>query len=204
MRSPQRLLALTLFSILIMVVFQFAIPPESPVRTELASGLVWAALLLSANLEARFSFLEETTQGTIDGLRIHAGSTAVFAAKLISSLLVLMILAAFLIGWTILAFEGRTEAVLPGVLAVFGGLLGLLAWATLFAAMGHHSSGELVLPVLLFPLVIPQTIATVRLLTHFLAGVPLDSPATAFLILAAFDAVALGTSLLLFDYALEE
>jgi hypothetical protein len=58
--------------------------------------------------------------------------------------------------------------------------------------------------VLLFPLVVPQTIACVRLLAYYLAGGTLTSLGTGYILLGAFDVLSLGTSLLLFDYVLEE
>ena len=72
------------------------------------------------------------------------------------------------------------------------------------AATSGTRSGEAVLAVLLFPLLVPQTIATVRLVAHLLGAAPLDDPATGLLLLCAFDVISLGTSVLLFEYVLEQ
>ena len=62
----------------------------------------------------------------------------------------------------------------------------------------------MVLPVLLFPLVVPQTIACVRLLAFTMTGERLADATTGLVILGAFDLLSWGTSLLLFEYVLDE
>jgi heme exporter protein B len=85
------------------------------------------------------------------------------------------------------------------------GTIGLVAWGTLFAAVvGAARASDIVLPILLFPLVVPQTIACVRLLAGYLAGDQPGGVASGFILLAAFDVLAVGTSLLLFEYVLDE
>jgi heme exporter protein B len=110
-----------------------------------------------------------------------------------------------LVPLTALFFGGRLAAV-PAAIAVTAlGTVGLLAWGTLLTAVaGASRASEVLLPILLFPLVVPQTIAVVRLLALLLAGVHLQDPATGFVLLGSFDVLSLGTSLLLFDYALDE
>ena len=72
------------------------------------------------------------------------------------------------------------------------------------ASTSGGRAGDVVLPVLLFPLVVPQTIACVRLLSHAITGEPLADASTGFVLLGAFDLLSWGTSILLFDYVLDE
>jgi heme exporter protein B len=205
-RSLERLSTLALFSVAVLLTLHFSLPPESTARPKVAAGFLWAALLFAAVLEMRRSFESERANGTLDGLRASPlDPSLLYAAKVASSLAVLTLLTCALVPLTALFFSGRMSGVGPAIGVAFLGTLGLVAWGTLFAAVASGArGGEIILPVLLFPLVVPQTIACVRLLAFYLAGEHLASPATGFVLLGAFDVLSLGTSLLLFDYVLEE
>ena len=205
-RSLERLSTLALFALAVLLTLHFSLPPESTARPKVAAGFLWAALLFAGLLELRASFESERREGTLDGLRASPlDPAALYAAKVASSLVVLTILIAALAPLTALFFSGRTSGIAPAIGVGILGALGLVAWGTLFAAVASGSRGaEVILPVLLFPLVVPQTIACVRLLAYYLGGDRLASPATGFLLLGAFDVLSLGTSLLLFDYVLDE
>lgn len=206
LRSFERLSTLALFSIAVLVTLQFSLPPESAARPKVAAGFLWAAVLFAALLELRRSFESERRDGTLDGLRASPLDPALlYVGKVASSVVVLGMLVAALVPLTALFFAGRPGGIGPAVGVALLGVLGLVAWGTLFAAVASGArAADVVLPLLLFPLVVPQTIACVRLLAHYLAGDPLTSAGTGFLLLGAFDVLSLGTSLLLFDYVLEE
>jgi heme exporter protein B len=205
-RSLERLSTLALFAVAVLLTLHFSLPPESTARPKVAAGFLWAALLFAALLELRRSFESERRDGTLDGLRASPIDPAVlYSAKVASSLLVLTLLIAALVPLTALFFSGRPSGIGPAIGVAVLGALGLVAWGTLFAAVASGArAAEVVLPILLFPLVVPQTIACVRLLAYYLAGERLASPVTGFVLLGAFDVLSLGTSLLLFDYVLDE
>ena len=195
-----------LFAVAVLLTLHFSLPPESPARPKVAAGFLWAALLFAALLELRRSFESERRDGTLDGLRASPLDPALlYAGKVTSSLAVLGVLTVVLVPLTSLFFSGRSSGIAPAIGVALLGMLGLVAWGTLFAAVASGARGaEVVLPVLLFPLVVPQTIACVRLLAYYLAGDKLSSLGTGYILLGAFDVLSLGTSLLLFDYVLDE
>jgi len=206
LRSFERLSTLVLFAVAVLLTLHFSLPPESPARPKVAAGFLWAALLFAALLELRRSFESERRDGTLDGLRASPLDPALlYAGKVTSSLAVLGVLTVVLVPLTSLFFSGRSSGIAPAIGVALLGMLGLVAWGTLFAAVASGARGaEVVLPVLLFPLVVPQTIACVRLLAYYLAGDKLSSLGTGYILLGAFDVLSLGTSLLLFDYVLDE
>jgi heme exporter protein B len=206
LRSFERISTLALFSVAVLLTLHFSLPPESTARPKVAAGFLWAALLFAAMLELRRSFESELRDGTLDALRASPLDPALlYAAKVVSSLIVLVVLIVVLVPLTALFFSGRMSAVPAAIGVAALGALGLVAWGTLFAAVSSGArGGEVILPVLLFPLVVPQTIACVRLLAFYLSGERLAGPTTGFVLLGAFDLLSIGTSLLLFDYVLEE
>lgn len=205
-RGLERVPTLALFSTTVLLTLHFAVPPSSAVRAEVASGFLWAVVVFSAMLELRRSFDSERRDGTLDGLRAApVDPVLLYVAKGLSSLVVLAVLEALLVPAAAPFFGGRASAVPAAYGVALLGTAGLVAWGTLFAVVaGESRASEVLLPVLLFPLLVPQTIAAVRLLGFYLAGVRLQDPATGFLLLASFDALSVGTSIMLFGYVLDE
>jgi heme exporter protein B len=204
-RSLERLGTLVLFATTVLLTLHFALPPDSSARPVAAAGFLWAGVVFAGVLEFRRSFESERRDGTLDGLRAAPiDPTLLYVAKSASSFAVIGLLAIVLVPVTALFFSGRASGIAPALGVAALGIAGLVAWGTLFAAIASGSrTGEIVLPVLLFPLLVPQTIACVRLIAHFLTGEPADV-GTGFVLLGAFDVLSWGTSLLLFEYVLEE
>jgi heme exporter protein B len=205
-RSLERLGTLALFAVAVLLTLQFALPPESEARPKAAAGFLWAAVVFASVLEFRRSFESERRDGTLDGLRASpVDPSLLFIAKSSSSFLVIGAPIAVLVPVTALFFVGDMDGVPASIGIALLGAVGLISWGTLFAAIsGSTRAGEIVLPILLFPLVIPQTIAAVRLLAYYMAGERLVDVSSGFLLLGAFDVLSWGTSLLLFEYVLEE
>jgi heme exporter protein B len=188
-----------------MLTLQFSLPPASSARPLVAGGFLWIALVFAATFEFRRSFESERADGTLDGLRASPlDPTLLFVAKALSTFAIVAVLTCVLAPLTAL-FAGHARGIGPAIGIALVGSIGLIAWGTLFGAVvGGGRAADVILPVLLFPLVVPQTIAVVRLLTRYLSGQPLASSSTGFLLLGAFDVIAMGTSVLLFEYVLDE
>jgi len=205
-RGLERLATVALFAAAVLVTLNFALPPGSDARPVAAAGFLWAAIVLASILEFRRSFESERRDGTLDGLRASPlDPTLLFVAKALSSLVVIGVLAAVLVPIASLFFVGHLERTATSIGIVVLGAAGLIAWGTLFAAVTTGGrAGDVVLPVLLFPLVVPQTIASVRLLAFTMSGERLADVGTGLVLLGAFDLLSWGTSLLLFEYVLDE
>jgi heme exporter protein B len=167
---------------------------------------VWIAIVFASVLEFRRAFEAERKDGTLDGLRASPlDATLLFVSKALSTFLVVAVVTAALVPLTRLFFGGRTAGIGAAIGIALVGAAGLIAWGTLFGAVvGSSRAADVVLPILLFPLVIPQTIAVVRLIACYLGGVTLGSVSTGWILLLAFDGLAWGTSVLLFEYVLDE
>jgi len=205
-RSFERIATLVLFAAAVLVTLNFALAPGSDARPKAAAGFCWAAVVLASILELRRSFESERRDGTLDGLRAAPlDPTALYAAKALSSFVVLGVLAVVLVPLTSLLFVGHPGRIAASIGVALLGVAGLVAWGTLFAAVtsGGRAS-DVLLPILLFPLLVPQTIACVRLLTFTMTGASISDAGTGLVILGAFDLLAWGTSLLLFEYVLDD
>lgn len=205
-RSLERLGTLALFATAVLVTLHFSLPPESTARPLAGAGFLWAAIVFASVLEFRRAFESERRDGTLEGLRASPlDPTLLFVGKAVSSFVVVGALACVLVPLTAVFFRAGSANTGAAIGVALLGALGLIAWGTLFAAVsGGARAGDVVLPILLFPLVVPQTIACVRLLAFHLTGEPMADVGTGYILLGAFDVISWGTSLLLFEYVLDE
>ena len=83
------------------------------------------------------------------------------------------------------------------------GTLGIAAIGTLFSAMAAATRAqELLLPILIFPLLVPVVIGAVRATSSLLIPVANEPPWLG--LIAAFDVIFLSISMLTFEYVIEE
>ncbi|HEY6409861.1 MAG TPA: heme exporter protein CcmB, partial [Ktedonobacteraceae bacterium] len=79
----------------------------------------------------------------------------------------------------------------------------IAAVGTLFAAMAAATrASELLLPILVFPLIVPVVIAAVRATGALLVPVANEPPWLGLMV--AFDVIFLSVSVLTFEYIVEE
>lgn len=205
-RSLERFGTLIAFAAAVLLTLHFSLPPDSDTRPRAAAGFVWAAIVFASVLEFRRSFESERRDGTLDGLRAAPlDPTLLYVSKALSSLVVVGVLCAVLVPLTSAMFVGRVRNAPAAIGVALLGSAGLIAWGTLFSAVATGArAGDVLLPILLFPLVVPQTIACVRLLAYYMTGERTVDVGTGFVLLGTFDLLALGTALLLFEYVLDE
>jgi len=205
-RSRDRVVAMLLFSLLVVVVFHFALPGGASERSrEFAPGLLWVAYLFAAILGMNRAFSLELENDALAGLAlIPADRGWVFAGKAAANFLILGVVQFV----TVLAFalvfdlDFRAHAAaLAGIIAL--GSLGLCAAGTLLAAVAVRTRfREVMLPLLLLPLMIPVLYGAVRATSDLLLSGA--APFSAIQLLIVSDAVYLIVSFLCFDYILDE
>ena len=101
-----------------------------------------------------------------------------------------------------LEFGGRPLA-LAGVVLL--GILGFVAIGTLFSAISARTTmGETLLPILVFPLLIPLIIYGVTATSRIFQGLPFSEVDGSIRMLGAFAAVALAAGAVLFRFVVEE
>jgi heme exporter protein B len=94
----------------------------------------------------------------------------------------------------------------PGLLLVILlGSIGYVAVGTLLASMAVQTrTRDVLLPILLFPLVIPVMIAAVKASTGYLEVLPMDQIRPWINLLLVYDVIFIAVAFMLFDYIVEE
>jgi heme exporter protein B len=171
-----------------------------------AAGLLWVTMLLAGVLGLSRSFAQEREQGCMDGLLLTPVSRGVlYLGKMLSNTLFLTVILALLLPLFSLFMGVGLRGAWPALVAVLlGGTLGFAALGTLLGGITASLKGrEVLLPILLFPLLVPLVVVVVHLSVVILEGEPLAAELRWLELLAAFDAVFLIVSYLVFEYVME-
>ena len=204
-RSRTAVLAVAVFVVLVLVVFNFGRDPTAVSNIDLAPSILWVTFTFAAMLALNRAFQIELENQALEGLLlapIDRGS--IYLGKLTANLLFVAIIE--VIGVPLIALFFNVRILLaPLVVVIALTTVGFVAVGTLFSAMTVRTRfAELLLPVLLLPfLILPLTwavAATVRVL----ADRPLSEIAGWLKMLAVYDVVFLTLALLLFSATVTE
>ena len=196
------------FAVSCVLIFAFAFVKEGRAVDDAAAGILWIAIAFSGTLALGRTFERERYGETLRALLLApAPRAALYVGKLLGMLALLGLAELLLVPLVALMFQAplfSRPLLLVALLA--GGTIGFCAVGTLFAAMLVRArSRDVLLPILLYPIVIPVIIAGVRG-TAALLGAPPDEPAALMWIgiLAAFDVVFVTLALWTFEPLMTE
>jgi heme exporter protein B len=207
-RGRSRIISVLLFGVVTLLLFSFAVGPDSIALRASAAGFLVLALLLSSTLGLSESFRLEQEQRAVEGLLLlPVDPVALYYGKAISNTLFLMLLAPILTPVALVLYAVELE---PVRLLVLLGLwtiaaAGLSAPGTLYAAMTSRlQSQDVLLPLLLFPLVVPVLLGAVKAVSLILTGDPMEQIRSWTILLVSFAVIYWSICGLLFPHAIEE
>lgn len=205
-RSRDRVLAMLLFSLLVVVIFNFALPGGATSRTaEYAPGLLWVAYVLSSLFGLGRAFSLELENDALSGLALAPAERGwIFLGKAAANLVILAAAQAVTAAAFGLVFALDLWAVAgPLALVVLLGSLGLCSVGTLFSAVAVRTRfREVMLPLLMLPLLVPVLSGAVQATAGLLETGQLPFAPIQLLIVA--DGIYLIASFLGFEYVLDE
>lgn len=207
LRTRDRVLAMGAFAVLSAVLFDYSIDRALVAPQDVAAGLIWMTIVFGGLLGVGRTFQLEAEDGAIRGLLMSpAPRDAVFLAKTLANFALLYVVSLLVLGVFMLFFDldpGTSPAVL--VLALGLGALGFVALGTLFAAVSSGTRlGETLLPILVFPLLVPMIVYGAGATARLLADRPVAEVAGHLRMLGAFTLVALFAGAALFRYVVED
>lgn len=207
LRTRERIAAMGAFAVLAGVLFNFAMDQTVVRPQDIAAGLIWMTLVFGGLLGIGRTFHLEAQDGAFQGvLTSPAPKDAVFLGKTTANFVLLYVVALLVVGVFTLFF-GLDLGDHPGTIALVLALgsLGFVALGTLFSAVssGTHM-GETLLPILVFPLLVPMVIYGVSATGRLLAGRPVSEVEGSVRMLAAFAVLAVGAGAAMFRFVVEE
>jgi heme exporter protein B len=205
-RTRARANALIFFGFCTLLLFSFAVGPDTRLLQKNAAGYLWLALLFSSVLALGESFRVEAENQALDGLRLApADSRSVFLGKAIGTTLVTFTLSWALVPVMVALYDVKL-ALGPGPLALvlLLGCAAISAPGTLHAAISSHARArDILLPLLLFPLIVPALLAAVKATALVLEGDPMGQLGSWLGLLAGFNVTFWGAGFVLFPKVVE-
>ncbi|MBN1303891.1 MAG: heme exporter protein CcmB [Anaerolineales bacterium] len=205
LRSPELLLAMLVFALLAIFIFNFALDLEPALRSRVTSGVLWTTFAFSGTLGLNRSMAVEKENGCLDGLLLApVDRAAIYFGKAISNLLFLLLLEVVVIPVYSLLYG--INLFNPGLLlVVLLGSVGYIAVGTLLSGMAVQArTRDVLLPILQFPIILPMLIASIKASDGFLTGVGLEDAVPWIILLIIYDVIFLAIALMVFDYVVEE
>jgi heme exporter protein B len=203
--SRELISAMLVFGLLVILIFNFALELDAGARSTVTAGVLWVTFAFSGTLGLNRSMAVEKDRGCLDGLLLApVDRSAIFFGKVISNLIFMLIVE--LIVLPVYSVLYNVNLFIPGLLLVILlGSIGYVVVGTLLATMAVHTrTRDILLPILLFPLVIPVLLAAVRGSTGFLQGIPLEEFSASLSLLVAYDIIFIAVSFMVFDFVVEE
>jgi heme exporter protein B len=154
------------FAVSCILIFAFALVRDGRAPEDGAAGLLWIAIAFAGTLALGRTFERERQSETLRALLLApTARPAVYVGKLLGIIALLIGVEVILVPLVALLFQARGLLDHPFWLAgiLVAGTIGFASVGTLFAAMLIRArSRDVLLPVLLYPVIVPVMIAGVR------------------------------------------
>lgn len=206
-RSKANFNAVLFLAALMLLMFGFALGPDTATLRASAAGILWLTVLFSGNLAFHRSYQVELEGGALETLLLYPGArSSIFLGKLVANLVFVLLVLVVLVPLAIVLYSIPMTGTLGLiVLVLFLGTFGFVTLGTFYASMASRSRArEVLLPLLLFPMLVPVLVAAVEATAALLAGDPMGDAGRWIRLLLAFDVIFLGASILAFGAVIEE
>lgn len=207
LRTRERFASMTAFVVLTALLFNYAVDWTLLSPQDLASAQIWMIIVLGGLLGLGRTFELEKEDGAMEGLLVApVRRDALFLGKVVANCVLLAaveVIALFTVALFYQVDFIRNGLPIAGVLSI--GTVGFVALGTLFSGITAGTRmGETLLPVLLFPLLVPLVVFGSSATSTLLAGFPAATVYGSLRLLAAFAILALACGMGLFRYIVEE
>jgi len=205
-RSRELLSAMLVFSMLVILIFNFALELDVKVRQSVTAGVLWTTFAFAGTLGLNRSMAVEKDRGCMDGLLLApVDRSAIFFGKAISNLAFMLIVEAIVVPMYALLYNETRIFKLEFLGVLLLGSIGYIAVGTLLSAMTVQTrTRDVLLPILLFPVAVPVLLASVKASGGIITGADFSEILTPLNLLIVYDVVFIAASFMVFDYVVEE
>lgn len=207
LRTKEVLLAMLVFGLLVLVILNFAFEWTREETRRLAPGVLWMAFTFAGILGLNRSFALEKENHGLEGMLLATLEPGyIYLGKWLSSTVFMLIAEVFLLSAFVVLFDLNVQAVLIRLLLVILlGTSGFCAVGTLLSAVSANTKmREVMLPILVFPVVVPVLIAAVESCAVLFEGGEMAEYYSGLRILIGCNLIYVTVSYLTFGYVLEE
>jgi heme exporter protein B len=195
------------FAAIVLLLFGFALGPDSARLAAAAPGLLWLAVVFAGILAVSRLHLLETDDGALEQLALYPVSRrAIYAGKALGGLAVMLVLGLLVLGAVGVLFAVDIGgAWLPLLVTVVLGAIGIAAVGTFYAGVTVRlRAREVMLPLLMLPVLAPLLLGAVKATAAALAGDPFGELGAWLQLLVAFDLIMIVAGMATYGYLLED
>jgi heme exporter protein B len=207
LRTKELLVSMFTFALLIIVIFNFAFDFSVELIAVAAPAILWISFTFAGVLGLSRSFALEKEGNSIFGLLLTpTDRSLIFLGKMIGNIIFVFIVEAIILPIFILFFNFNLFSdVIPLLFVILLGTIGFVSVGTLFSAIALNTKlREVLLPILLFPIIIPVIVSSVKLSSSILNGRGIGETGSSLQILVSFDIIFLVLCAVVFEYVVEE
>ena len=206
-RTWERLTSMGAFVVLIGLLFNFSIDRSVVQPQDIAAALIWMTIIFVGMLGMGRTFQLEEQDSALTGiLQSPIPLDALYLGKVLGNFVLLSVMVVLVFVVFTAFFNLRLAGnpyTLFGVVAL--GVLGFVSLNTLFSAMATRSSmGESLLPVLVFPFLVPVVVYGTTATDRLFAGRPFAEDVGNLRMLGAFAILFTVAGAVLFRFVVEE
>ncbi len=205
LRTKDMFTSMAVFAVLALLILNFAFDLRVPNKSTVAPGVLWVAIAFAGVLGLGRAFINEKDKGSLAGLLLApVDRSAIYFGKMLANLTFILIVELFIVPLTVLFFNVSLIS-FSLLLVLLLGTMGFAIVGTVFSALAVNTRArEVLLPVLLFPVLLPVLVAGIRTTIGLIEGQPLSDFSNWLGLMAIFDAMFLVVAVLTFDYVVEE
>ena len=204
-RSKEMLNAMVVFSLLVILIFNFALELDRGTRESVAAGLLWVTFIFAGTLGLNRSLALEKDRGSLDGLLLAPmDRSALLFGKALGNLIFMSVVELIILPVASVLFDlPQLQPML--IVVVLLGTIGYAGVGTLLASMAINTRGrDMMLPILLFPVILPLLMAAVRASGNILAANGWDTIVPWINLLLVYDVIFIAIALMAFEHLVEE
>jgi heme exporter protein B len=205
LRTKDIFSSMFVFALLSVIVFNFSFELRVPSMRMVAPGILWVAVTFAGTLGLNRAFVIEQDKGSMAGLLLApVDRSAIYFGKMLGNLLFILVVEVMLLPLVVIFFN-LPLITWQHIVVLFLGTFGFAAVGTVFSAIAVNTRArEVLLPILLFPVLLPVLIAGVKLTGGLLDGTPLSEMVNWLQLIAFYDIGFTVVAYLTFGFVVEE
>jgi heme exporter protein B len=207
LRTKDSLVSMLFFGVMVLVVFNFALESLRGSIRSAAPGILWVAFAFSGTLGLNRMFAAEKENGCLQGLLMTSADRGViYLGKMLAATVFMLIAEAIIFIFSLIFFNLTVWVEILYLIPVFLiGTLGFTAVGTLLSAIAVNTKlREVLLPLILFPVVLPILVNAVEATDIILNKSDYAALKLPLTVMSVFTVVFGTLAFILFEYVLED